>query len=187
MHGNHICGLETLGKKQDTYGDILIPIVLAKILTSIKHNIIRANGTNNWTVVQLRKTILREIQISEAGEETEIFDHMNKPVNTFPCTSSFLTNTSPIKGRDFSNANIGNPTKPKLCVFCCGPHGADKCTVVRDPEARKKIAFQSNLCFNCLSNRRVCQCNSKNRCRNSYKKHDISLCNEKNNEQAKRP
>ncbi len=67
---NHIRGLEALGKKQDTYGDILILIVFAKIPTSIKHNIIRANGTNNWTVEQLRKTILREIQILEAGEET---------------------------------------------------------------------------------------------------------------------
>ena len=38
---NHIRRLEALGKKQDTYGDLLIPIVLAKIPTSIKHNIIR--------------------------------------------------------------------------------------------------------------------------------------------------
>ena len=49
---NYIRGLEASGKKQDTYGDLLIPIVMAKIPTSIKHNIIRENGTNNWDVEQ---------------------------------------------------------------------------------------------------------------------------------------
>ena len=184
---NHIRGLEALGKKQDTYGDLLIPIVLAKIPTSIKHNIIRENGTNNWTVEQLRKAILKEIQILEAGEETEVFDQANKPFNTFPSTTSLLTNASQIKGRNFSNANTRNLAKPKLCVFCSGQHRAHECTVVRDPDARKKIAFQSNLCFNCLNNHRVSQCNSKNRCRRCHKKHHTSLCNEKDNEQAKRP
>jgi hypothetical protein len=65
---------------------------------------------------------------------------MNKPVNTFPSTSSFLTNTSQIKGRDFSNANTGNPTKPKLCVFCSGYHRAHECTVVAVLRYRKEIA-----------------------------------------------
>ena len=184
---NHIRGLEALGKKQDTYGDLLIPIVLAKIPTSIKHNIIRENGTNNWTVEQLRKAILKEIQILEAGEETDVFNQVKKPFNTFPSTASLLTNASQIKSRNFPNTNTGNPAKPRLCVFCSGHHRAHECTVVRDPDARKKIAFQSNLCFNCLNNHRVSQCNSKNHCRKCHKKHHTSLCNEKDNEQTKRP
>lgn len=60
-----------------------------------------------------------------------------------------------------------------------------ECTVVRDPDVRKKIAFQSNLCFNCLNNHRVSQCNSKNRCRKCHKKHHTNFYNEKDNEQAK--
>ena len=66
-------------------------------------------------------------------------------------------------------------------------HRAHECTVVRDPEARKKIAFQSNLYFNCINNHRVSQCNSKNRCRKCHKRHHTSHCNEKNNQQVKRP
>jgi hypothetical protein len=66
---NHIRGLEALGKKQDTYGDLLIPIVLGKLPTTIKHNLIRENGSTKWSVEQLRKSILKEIQILEAGEE----------------------------------------------------------------------------------------------------------------------
>ena len=115
---NHIRGLEALGKKQDTYGDLLIPIVLAKIPTSIKHNIICENGTNSWTVEQLRKAILKEIQILEAGEETEVFDQANKPFNTFPSTTSLLTNASQIKGRNFSNAKYLKSCETKIvCVL----------------------------------------------------------------------
>ena len=44
---NHIRGLEALGKiKQETYGDLLVPIILAKLPTTIKNNLIRENGTN---------------------------------------------------------------------------------------------------------------------------------------------
>lgn len=114
---------------------------MAKIPTSIKHNTIRENGTNNCTVERIRKAILKEVQILEAGEETEVFDQGNKPFNTFPSTTLLLTNASQIKGRNFSNANTGKPAKPKLCVFCSGHHRAHECTVVRHPDARKKIAL----------------------------------------------
>ena len=79
---NHIRGLEALGKRQDSYGDLLIPIILAKLPTTMKHNLIRENGTTKWVVEQLRKGILKEIQILEAGEEIEVFDCMNRAVNT---------------------------------------------------------------------------------------------------------
>ena len=82
--------------------------------TSIKHNIIRENGKNNWTVEQLRKAILKEVQILEAGEETDVFDQVKKPFNTFPSTASLLTNASQIKDRNFSNINTGNVCKTKI-------------------------------------------------------------------------
>jgi hypothetical protein len=74
----HIRGLEALGKKQDTYGDLLIPIVLGKLPTTIKYNLIRENGSTKWSVEQLRKSILKEIQILEAGEETDSFSQIRQ-------------------------------------------------------------------------------------------------------------
>ena len=57
--------------------------------------------TTKWVVEQLRKAILREIQILEAGKETEVFDHMSKLVITRLSTSSLLTNASQINKRNF--------------------------------------------------------------------------------------
>ncbi|XP_028407556.1 uncharacterized protein LOC114530174 [Dendronephthya gigantea] len=183
---NHIRGLEALDKKPDTYGDLLTPIILAKLPTTIKHNLIRENGTTKWDIEQLRRAILKEIQILEAGEETEIFEHTKRPVNTPPSTSSLLTNTFPIKERDFKNPKAGNHAKPRLCVFCSGHHRPHECNVIRDPATRKKIVHQSNLCFNCLNNHRVSKCNSKNRCRGCHQKHHTSLCQEIDNKHPKR-
>lgn len=70
---NHIRDLEALGKKQDTCGDLLIPIILGKLPTTIKHNLIRENGSTKWPVEQLRKSILKEIQILEAGGRNRLF------------------------------------------------------------------------------------------------------------------
>ena len=45
----------------------------------------------------------REIELLEAGKETESFDHMSKPLVTHLSTSSLLTNESQNKKRDFHN------------------------------------------------------------------------------------
>ncbi len=189
---NHIRGLEALGKKQDTYGDLLVPIILSKLPSTIKRSLIRENGSTQWSVEQLRKSILKEIQILEAGEETDSFNQMSqlrKSVNTLPSTSTLLTNAS---GKFGNHANAKESYSPKkrttnkrLCIFCSGHHHPNECTVVNDPAARKNIVFEAKLCFNCLNTHRVSDCNSRNRCRRCNKKHHTSLCHETNKDATK--
>ena len=65
--------------------------------TTIKHNLIRESGSTKWSVEQLRKSILKEIQILEAGDKTDSFSQISqlgKPVNILPSTSTLLTNAS---------------------------------------------------------------------------------------------
>ncbi|CAB3981913.1 Hypothetical predicted protein [Paramuricea clavata] len=119
--------------------------------------------------------------LSEAGEETNKLNNLSQSPDTLPSISSLLTNTSRYKnlGGNYSNSKFKtppNPSKPKACTFCNGSHKPNDCTVVSDPAARKQIAFQANLCFNCLNNHRVSQCKSKNRCRQCHQKHHTSLC-----------
>ena len=45
----------------------------------------------------------------------------------------------------------------------------------RPPEATK-IVYKANLCFNCLGNHKVSQCNSKYQCKHCRHKHHTSLC-----------
>ena len=178
---NHVRSLEALGKTQDSYGDLLVPVILSKLPATVKHNLIREHGSTDLSLEQLRKAISKEILILEASEETNKLNHLSRSHDTVPSVSSLLTNTSKYKnpGGNFSNSKFKtppHPSKTKPCIFCNGSHKPNDCTAVSDPAARKQIAFQANLCFNCLNNHRVSQCKSKNRCRQCHQKHHTSLC-----------
>ena len=153
---NHVRSLEALGKTQDSYGDLLVPVILSKLPTTVKHNLIREHGTTDLSLEQLHKAISKEILILEAGEETNKLNNLSQSSDTLPSISSLLTNTSKYKnpGGNISNSRFKtspNPSKPKACTFCNGSHKPNDCTVVSDPAARKQIAFRANLCFNCLN------------------------------------
>ena len=179
---NHVRSLEALGKTQDTYGDLLVPIILSKLPITVKHNIIRQHGATDLNLAQLRKNVLKEIQILEASEETNKLTYFSNSLNSISSTSSLLANASQHKEpeRDRLNSRSNKQPspfpKPRPCVFCKGSHKPNDCTKVNDPAARKLIVSQANLCFNCLNNHRVSQCKSKNRCRQCHQKHHTSLC-----------
>ena len=64
---NHIRGLSSLGKSQESYGALLIPIILGKLPMEIRHNLAREHSNPEWTIDELRGAILKEIQILEQG------------------------------------------------------------------------------------------------------------------------
>ena len=61
---SHSCGLSSLGKPEETYGDFLVPIMLGKLPKDIKQNLARNSNSTDW---KLMLAILREIQILETG------------------------------------------------------------------------------------------------------------------------
>ena len=67
---NPVRSLDASGKTQDTYGDLLVPIIFSKLPITVKHNIIRQHGATDLNLAHLCKAVLKEIQILEASEET---------------------------------------------------------------------------------------------------------------------
>ena len=59
-----------LGKKTETHGDILVPIIRKKLPNEIKRNLARQNGNKEWHFDSLRMAILNEIYILEAGKNS---------------------------------------------------------------------------------------------------------------------
>jgi len=51
----HIRGLESLGKKTETYGDILVPII-QKLPNGIKRNLARQNGRSGSLIICARQS-----------------------------------------------------------------------------------------------------------------------------------
>lgn len=67
---NHVRGLESLGRSHETYGDLLVPIVLAKLPSDMRTNLACDHDGPEWKFQQLRESILKEIRILEVGVHT---------------------------------------------------------------------------------------------------------------------
>ncbi|VDI30698.1 Hypothetical predicted protein [Mytilus galloprovincialis] len=166
----YIRGLESLGQCQDTYGSLLIPVMLGKLPISVKSNITRENGNDDWTLGNLRKAIQREISIQEASTDgSESYD--------IP-TASFHAGISKKNGYYVNKSKSINYSQSKMCTYCNDQHFPADCEKFTDSKSRMEIVKKRNLCFNCLGNHRISECRSKNTCRKCQRKHHTSLCNE---------
>ncbi|XP_052105802.1 uncharacterized protein LOC127738554 [Mytilus californianus] len=67
------------------------------------------------------------------------------------------------------------------CVFCKEIHAPAHCTNVSNHKARMSIVKRDNLCFNCLGNHHVNECQLKRTCRHCNHRHHSSLCSASNN------
>ena len=78
-------GLKSLGQCSDTYGDLLVPIILEKLPGEVRRDLAREhNGDAHWSSSDLRSSIGREIRIMETGQPNE------KRIPALP-TASFHT------------------------------------------------------------------------------------------------
>ncbi|MES9974415.1 MAG: DUF1759 domain-containing protein [Candidatus Thiodiazotropha sp.] len=176
----YIRGLESLDQMESSYGALLVPVILKKIPDEIRKNIAREHGSSNWSLSELRKCLLKELNVMEAGNS--IVAH----AETLPTTATFFTNTKPQtkpyhKSKPPSKSQIqpsGNDIlhSKRVCAFCRGPHSSADCTTIIDYTERISIVKRDHLCFNCLGRHRVADCKSKSKCRHCSRKHHTGLC-----------
>ena len=161
---NHVRGLLALGWQTESYGALLVPMVLGKLPADIRKNLAREHNNLEWNIDELRDAIAREIRVLEAGlciPPSLIEDNQRPPL----ATASFHTGTT----------SQSEPKKPK-CVFCKGAHLTTQCDVISDQPKRMELVKQERLCFNCLGHHKVIQCQSKGRCKHCKGPHHTSLC-----------
>ena len=166
---NHIRGLDSLGRSPESYGSLLTPIILGKLLKQVRKSLARDHSNVEWSLNELRSSILKEIQILE----TDNRHHDQSFYGDIPpfTASSFYTGT-----RQHSAQQPSDTRKPAHCVYCKRQHSSNSCDVVTNPQDCLAIVKRNNLCFNCLARYKVTQCNSKFRCRVCKRKHHTSLC-----------
>ena len=158
---SHIRSLSALGKAEDSYGSLLVPIILSKLPGKIKQNLARSHGKGEWTIHELRTSIRDELYILEIGSQQSDSHTPTQP------TASFFSSTSKPPHQ---------PRGKTQCPFCKGPHSALLCESIKDPKQRSDIVRQERLCFNCLGHHKVSSCNSKHRCHHCKRKHHTTLC-----------
>ena len=174
----HIRALASFGKAQETYGDLLIPIILGKLPNEIRRNLARDHTSPDWTIDQLRNALQKELRILEAEK------FVNPTENKDPkssITSSFYTG---IPSYPSAQNPTSGPKAPPPCAYCKKAHSSKNCQTVTDYQKRLEIVKKDNLCFNCLGNHKASKCQSRNRCVNCNRKHHTSLCSKENQPSA---
>ncbi len=159
---NHVRGLAALGQSTESYGALLVPMVLGKLPADVRKNLAREHSNLEWTLDQLRDSIVKEIRVIEAGASVsppQSEDH-------YRSTASFHTGAM----------SRPEQRKPPRCAFCKGSHPATQCDAIPDQSKRMDIVKREKLCFNCLGHHRVSQCQSKGRCKRCKERHHTSLC-----------
>ena len=58
---SHIRGLAALGKTEESYGTMLVPIILGKSPSDVRRNLAHEHGNAEWTISQVKEAILKEI------------------------------------------------------------------------------------------------------------------------------
>ena len=136
---NHIRGLESLGKRKDSFGDFLIPIVFSKLPSIIRRNLTRDHASEQWTIDELCNAIEKEVRILESG-----FDR-HSDLNRSTITGSFHAGVEK-KQIDVQPRERGVSAKP-VCVYCKGSHVSIHCNVITEASARADIVKKERLCF----------------------------------------
>ena len=130
----HICSLASLGKSQESYGALLVTIILGKMPAKIKQNLARVRGRQGWKIDELQRAILDEIYILEAGSQTDTH-------TSLPPTASFHTGAV--------NKPVVGARSKRQCPFCKGPHFPTVCDIIKDPRQRSDFVRQEKLfCHN---------------------------------------
>ena len=172
----HTRGLSSLGKTKDTYGDLLIPIILGKLPMDTRKNLAREHTNTEWTIDELMSAILKEIRVFESGFHT---------TNSQTTLSTAAFHVGSRGATDNTNPRTDGKRNAS-CIYCKGPHSAHTCEVVTDYQKRLDIVKMGKRCYNCLAHHKVSQCISRYRCKRCKKKHHTSLCNGEPNKPSDR-
>ncbi len=179
---SHVRSLESLDIEPDSYGTLLVCILLDKLHSNVRQNLARgrddADG-DEWTLEELRKAIHKEIGIME-------ITNVNARQFNGPSRGNNTGRTENINQYTvLSNAASAAPFKG--CPYCKEDgHRASQCSKFRTLDDRMKIVRQQKLCLNCLSaGHRQVDCTSRYTCHHCKDKHHSSLHDDKRVAKAK--
>ena len=145
---NHVWSLNSLKISYQHFGLLLIPIVLERLPNTIKLEISRKLGEENWNIEQFLLVIHEEISARENFEYLKQNDFDKKELNN-----------------QFTTSSLHAQTKVRKCVFCKNEdHYSDQCKIVTDVNSRKEISSKGKCCFNCLKPGHIKDCKAKVKC-----------------------
>ena len=176
--------LSALDCKSDTFGPMLIPIIMKKLPSEFRLLVSRNVPDGVWDVNDVLKEFSRELL---AREKISNDEQINLAENEFEFTSQTLYSSS---SKSRQNERAQRETKSfskyqnekQLCIFCRREHASKNCDIITKPEARKSIVMKERRCFVCLaSSHRATNCQKKWKCFKCGGRHNFAICTFNNN------
>ncbi|XP_028408229.1 uncharacterized protein LOC114530813 [Dendronephthya gigantea] len=159
----HYRGLSALGVDENTYSGIVVPILLEKIPDTVRLTITRGKEYLNWTVNDMLKALLAEVELREDYRLTPTA----KPLGSGG-------------RRDQFSANGLHVNRDDRCAFCMGKHSHENCKRVTDLKERKTIIRKFGRCFKCLEKGHCARdCRTGSKCKNCKGGHHTAMCEAK--------
>ena len=162
-----IRGLQSMGIQADSYGTLLVPVLLSKLPDDVKLEISRGVEDGKWNLDDLLKKLIAEITARKRCTTTPVNSAISfgpkKPAR--PTTSTFLAPN----GVEYESR----------CASCMGLHKHVDCRKIVRVAERKQIAKRFGRCFVCLGrgHKAVC-CDSTEKCYCGGR-HHLALCESK--------
>ena len=171
----HIRALQAIGVESESYGKLLIPLLMEKLPANLRLIISRSIDKEEWDLDVLLRAFDSEI---EARERCELIgSNLSEPVVT-PVKSNVGRF---IKGRsDPSTASAlvtQSEERSVSCTYCRQRHPSARCTTITDIGARRNLLKQQGRCFLCLRRGHLARnCPSSSTCHDCSGKHHVSIC-----------
>ena len=162
---SHVRSLASLNVKEETYGNLLCPILINKIPPDLQLTVSRKVPEAEWELKTLMSTIEEEIIARERLGQSRLPRRSDDKHSTkLPLTSTNLMT---------SGSSMATPT----CCYCSQPHRAADCTVVTQVDARKELLRKTGRCFSCLRKGHLSRkCRTAQRCQSCRGNHHLSIC-----------
>ena len=168
----NIRSLKALGIESESFGNLLVPVVMEKIPSELRLIISRKFGSKEtWDLDVLLNALKSEL---EARERCNVVK-TSSPTNSNP---RFDQHKGRFKQPLSSSALYAGSEECTLqCVFCKKNHKSITCSTITEPKARRTILRRSGRCFVCLKAGHITPgCQSKAKCFNCGARHHVTIC-----------
>jgi len=133
----NIRDLETLGAMTESYGSLLIPMLLKKIPEDIPRLIFRADPLADSSLDRLRVAIRQENETQEKSHISSLENSTSAAIDGevfVPTAGALLTNAQ--HKQRFLN---GKPKVSRPCTYCAKAHRPEKCDKITSVEEQRSI------------------------------------------------
>ena len=170
----HIRSLRNLGIDSNSYGSLLVPLIVSKLPEEMRLIVARNLEKNEWNLDKLLCKFKLEL---EARERCNTILESSSP-------KPFENRSGRYRGKlPYSSSTLfsgKSPSSVPYCSYCSKQHTSASCPIVTDVAARRAILRKKGKCFLCLRSGHIIKhCDSQYKCQKCGGHHHLSIC-EKN-------